>query len=136
MSFYIIQSYFINNYNILGFIFLANYNNDNLVLCKINKDNSFACYCSLHNCPHISFLQSVDIDYLYLNSDNTIYSLPNSIFKSSSSKICSICLSKTKNYSCPICSSCFHSKCISEWLVQSKTCPNCRSNIWKYCKIK
>jgi hypothetical protein len=48
---------------------------------------------------------------------------------------CSICFSiftkEEKIVGCPNCLNAIHLKCINNWLDHKKTCPICRSDIWK-----
>lgn len=49
------------------------------------------------------------------------------------SVVCTICMEEIKKYSLckkiPMCGHEFHKKCIDKWLVESKTCPNCRLDV-------
>ena len=47
--------------------------------------------------------------------------------------VCTICMEDIKKYShckkIPECGHEFHKKCIDKWLMESKTCPNCRLDV-------
>lgn len=97
------------------------------------------------------FILSDNADKYILNTENDMLKIPydrnlelyldgsNRKYHTSINKhlldenICSICHDANNLWNiCPDCHKCFHQNCIEKWLNINKTCPNCRSDIWKY----
>jgi hypothetical protein len=131
--FHIIHTVYINSYAIIGCVYLANYT-DNIVICQLNKNKTIKCYCNVSNCDHIQYLLNDDCFNSLSLFNQSVNVIPQDIFKTRIFKSCSICLddsNKRNMLICPDCSNTFHTKCISKWLDNHITCPNCRSSIWK-----
>ena len=92
-----------------------------LIYCFYN-----CCYDICENLPVITIT-------IRRPAPNTQPTIINSYKMKRTDVVCTICMEEIKKNSVckkiPKCHHEFHKKCIDKWLVESKTCPNCRLDV-------